>query len=201
LTEKEQSGKRSLALPITLLLLVMSVMGNVLLSTKNIGYTRDQTVDEGRAVFTQLEKGKSDLAYWSRLAGEAVASPAAENGIGRVTAAYLSESIARGEAHLGSLLDTAEKLDVSAFEGAAGAYADFMADRKEKLAAIGAGSGPLADAERAALEGSKTSFEEMEELLTEFHYAGSDNKNVLIRLAGGHDWLPIAAKLRDAVVK
>jgi hypothetical protein len=157
-------------------------------------------VDEGQAVFTRLVNGKSELGYWSRLADEAISSPAATDGTGRVTAAYLGETIARGEDYLGSLLMTAEKLDATGFEGAAKAYADFMAGHRETISGIGAGAGPLTDPERMALEEAKNSFEELESLLSAFHYAGEDNRNVLIRLAGGHDWLPVAANIRDAVL-
>ncbi|MDQ6421123.1 hypothetical protein RB620_16975 [Paenibacillus sp. LHD-117] len=199
--QKQQSGKRPLALPITLLILVMSVMGNVLLYTKNIEHSRGKAEAEGLAVYTHFEKAREELAYWIRLADEAAGAANANNEASRITAAYLSEAIARGEGELGALFLKAKELDETRFGEAPQAYESYIGRLGAFLAAIGKGSGPLSNDELEALASSKSDFLELDKLLGEFYYGGTDNRNVLVRLSGGHDWLTIAEKLQAAVLR
>jgi len=201
LEKKQQPDKRPLALPITLLILVLSVMGNVLLYTKNIEHSQNQSQKEGKAVFTSFEKARDVLNYWSGLADEAKALPADSSDEARLTSRYLAEAMERGKEPLEALFVKASELEEAAFANAPADFDAYIDKYREPIKAIGDGSGSLTDAEHAALDAAKSSFAELDGMLAEFHFTGADDRNVLLRLSGGHDWLPIAEKLHKAILK
>jgi hypothetical protein len=197
LEKKQPPGKRSVALPVTLLLLVMSVMGNVLLYTKNIEHTRGQSEEEGLAIFNSFEQAREELAYWGELAVQA----ADDEGLNRVTAGFLAESMDRSENGMRSLFVKASGQDKERFAEAPLAYEAFVSGQRETLSTLEASTGPLTASERSALESVRADFAELDAIISEFHFTGKDSSSVLIRLSGGHDWLDVIEKLLAALRK
>ncbi|MHA6483721.1 hypothetical protein ACX1C1_17675 [Paenibacillus sp. strain BS8-2] len=197
--KKQQAVKRSFALPITLLLLVMSVMGNVLLYTKNIEHTRGQTEEEGRAIFENFEHSRSELANWSKLASQTAELGSNESGASRLLAGFLADALSGNESGIDALLGTASTLNQSTFAEAPQAYESYAASLQQELTQIRDASGALTESELSALDAMITNFANLDAIIGEFHFTGKDSHNVLIRLAGGHDWLDIAEKLLVAV--
>lgn len=198
---KQPSGKRSIALPVTLLLLVMSVMGNVLLYTKNIEHARGQSEEDGLAIYSGFEQARDELAYWSKLAAGAAEEGAADAGANRARAGFLAESMDRSEIGISALFVKASEQDKVRFAEAPQAYDDFVASHREALERIEAADGSLSESERSALEAAVSDFAELDAILSEFHFTGKDNSSVLIRLSGGHDWLDLADQMLAAVRK
>lgn len=196
--EKNQpQGKRSIALPITLLLLVMSVMGNVLLYTKNIEHTRGQAQEDGLAIYNSFEEARAELAYWSELGQTAL--QAAEAGVSRATAGFLGQTMTRSASGLSALFDKAGEIDQEQFADARQTYDTFVASRSESLSKMETAGGPLSESESAWLAATVDKFAELDAIISEFHFIGKDSSSVLIRLSGGHDWLDVMEKLLVSV--
>lgn len=193
----QPQGKRSIALPVTLLLLVMSVMGNVLLYTKNIEHTRGQAQEDGLAIYSSFEEAGAELAYWSELGQSAL--QAADAGVSRATAGFLAQSLARSESGLGTLFDKAGEIDPERFADARQTYDAFVASRIESLTKMEAAGGPLSQSESEVVASAVEKFAELDAAINEFHFTGKDSSSVLIRLSGGHDWLDVMEKLLVSV--
>lgn len=198
---KQPPAKRPIALPVTLLLLVMSVMGNVLLYTKNIEHTRGQAEEEGLAIFSGFERARDELVFWSGLAGQAASQTAGDAGAGRASAGFLAESMARSEGGLGYLFDKAGEMDQDRFADARQSYDAFVASRSEALSRIKTADGLLSVNDRDWLAGTSGEFAELDAIASEFHFTGKDSSSVLIRLSGGHDWLDVIEKLLVSIRK
>lgn len=198
--DQPKQGKRPLALPITLILLVMSLMGNILLYTKHIENTRGNAQEQGQSIYDSFKESQSDVAYWSESLGRVAGYPDAESGLARLAASLLAEELQRnGSEGLSVMMSKAAAIDAERFEGAAEDYTAYVKGLYERLLAIGEGSGPLNPDEKKAVENMNASFGELADRLAAFPYQAEGNRNALIRLAGGFDWLDTADLIKESM--
>ncbi|MFF2887778.1 hypothetical protein [Paenibacillus sp. NPDC057967] len=197
--EQQQNGKRSWALPITLVLLVFSLMGNILLYTKHIEHTRGDIVRTGEMIFHGFKEGQEQLAHWSAYMEEIQQRADTEPGLARLAAKYFNISVDREQAGLAVLMAQAAEIDSAAYSHASETYDAYEEKLKAMLQGIGAGSGALSEAERAAVSEAQSSFVNLTELMSAFHYAMEGDRNSMVRLTGGHDWIDIASELQKAL--
>lgn len=198
--DQPKQGKRPLALPITLILLVMSLMGNILLYTKHIENTRGNTQEQGQNIYDSFKESQNDVAYWSESLGRIVDYPDSESELARQAAALFAEDLQRnGSEGLSAMMSKAAAIDSERFEGAADDYSAYMKWLYERLLAIGEGSGPLNPDEKKAVENMNASFGELTERLAAFPYQAEGSRNALIRLAGGFDWLDTADLIKESM--
>ncbi|RJX38270.1 hypothetical protein D3P09_19615 [Paenibacillus pinisoli] len=197
--EQQQNGKRSWALPITLVLLVFSLMGNILLYTKHIEHTRSNTELTGETIFQGFKDGQEQVARWSASMGEIGQYASSEPALARLTAAHLADSIQGDRDGLTVLMEQAAAIDASVYGEASEAYRAYEEKLTGELRVIGAGSGPITEAEQGAIVEVQSSFVNLAEILSAFHYAMEGDRNSMFRLSGGHDWIEIAAELQKAI--
>lgn len=198
--DQQKTGKRPLALPITLILLVMSLMGNVLLYTKHIENSRGNEQEQGQSIVNSFKESQSDLAYWSEFVNRIEEYPDSESELARQAAAHLAEALQRnGSEGLSEMMIKAAEINAERFEGATDDYAAYIKWLSDRLLAIGEGSGPLNPDEKKAVENTKLSFGELTERLAAFPYQAEGNRNALIRLAGGYDWLDTADLIKESM--
>lgn len=197
--EQQQNGKRNWALPITLVLLVFSLMGNILLYTKHIEHTRSNTEHSGETIFQGFKDGQEQVAHWSATMQEIGQYMSSEPALARLTAAHLADSMERDEVGLSVLMEQAADIDAAVYGEAPEAYKGYEAKLVGELRDIGAGSGPITEAEQGAIGEVQSSFANLTEILSAFHYAMEGDRNSMFRLAGGHDWIEIAAELQKSL--
>lgn len=190
-------GKRSIVLPATFVLLVMSLMGNVLLYTKHIEHTRGNAYDTGEAILTSFKDGQSELTYWTGIAGQTELLAESEGPSARLSAAHLGGAMLQ-DAHGGiaSIMDHAAAIDNARFGDAPAVYDSFVEWWNERLLAIGEGEGPLNPDEQKAISSLMQQFDDLTEVMAAFPYEIEGSRNALYRLSGGHDWLDLAEELQ-----
>ncbi|RJE89875.1 hypothetical protein D3P07_06515 [Paenibacillus sp. 1011MAR3C5] len=197
--EQQQNGKRSWALPITLVLLVFSLMGNILLYTKHIEHTRGDIVRTGEMIFQGFKEGQEQLAHWSVYLEEIQLNADTEPALARLTAKHFNVSVDREQAGLAVLMSHAAEIDSAAFSQDSETYDAYEKKLQQALQDIGSGSGALSEAEHAAVSEAQSSFVSLTELMSAFHYEMEGDRNSMVRLANGHDWIDIASELQKAL--
>ncbi|MCU6707666.1 hypothetical protein M6D81_02995 [Paenibacillus sp. J5C_2022] len=195
--KQQEKGKRSIALPVTLILLVMSLMGNVLLLTKNININQTNAVEEGGVILDRAKRSLELAQYMEGQMMEVRELSTSDGTAERLAARYAASSLQRGGSSLKELMATAELQAAGALEGAgaaAEAYVDSFA--YERLTGIGNGAGALDDSERKTIEQLQQSFSELAGALSAFSFAGEGNKSFMIRLSAGHGWHEVAGSVQ-----
>ncbi|MCR2803187.1 hypothetical protein [Paenibacillus soyae] len=198
--EQQPKGKRSIALPVTLVLLVMSLMGNVLLYTKHIEHTRGNAYDTGEAIFTGFKDGQSELAYWAEIAEQASLLADTDAESARLTAEHLGGAMLQAEhSGIAAIMDHAAVIGGERFGEAPAAYDAFVNNWHDRLLAIGEGEGALNPDERKAVMALMDHLAGLTELITAFPYEIEGSRNAMYRLSGGHDWLDLADEIQSSL--
>lgn len=196
-------GGRSKALAVTLVILVLSLMGNILLATKNIGLSQSQKVEQGENIIANLEWLRDELLFWQEAFGEMAASDESRGDV-RLAAGFMAKSMSTGGASLSSslsnLMSAAQQLQPNSLSSGPGAAGYYMSKLGELLGDISGGNGPLTADEIQELNDAASSFQQLEEAVSEFNFAIKGDRLSMIRLAGGHEWLHIAAKLQELLL-
>lgn len=197
--EERTEGKRPKALAITLVILVFSMMGNILLLTQNIGHKQGRNVEDGEALFAQFAGTVEELGYWR----QAVAEPGQrEDEAGaRLAARYAGELTERGGEDLQLLMASAESMSNAELHGAAEASNAYLTAIRGTLADIGTRTGPLGGTERGALTAIDESLAELLAAAEQFPFYAEGDRNTMIRLANGHEWLHVADELRRIMLE
>ncbi|MFD0958629.1 hypothetical protein [Paenibacillus chungangensis] len=199
--KQQQKGKRSIALPVTLILLVMSLMGNVLLLTKNINNGQRIAVQKGEVIF---DRAKQSLELAQNMEGrmmELIELSPSDGTAQRLAARYAAIDLQHDGSSLKELMATAELQSEGALEGA-GATTEAYIDNfsYERLFAIGNGAGALDESERKAIEELQQSFSELQRAISTFSFVGEGNKSFMIRLSSGYGWHDVATSI-EAVIQ
>jgi len=200
--EARQKGRYK-ALAVTLVILVLSLMGNILLLTKNMGFSQGEKVEQGERIIANLEWLRDGLAFWGEALKEMAASDEARGDV-RMTAGFMANSLTTGGAGMSSslheLTTAAQKLQPNGLSSGPGAASYFVSKLSNLLGDISGGSGTLTADEMLELEEAAYSFQQLEEAVSEFNFAVKGDRLSMIRLAGGHEWLPVAAKLQELLL-
>lgn len=196
---KEQQGAKTAgkpkALAVTLIILVMSLMANILLLTQNIGLNQAAKVEQGERILANFVGAKEELSY-GQTAIERLQSANGEAGNVRLAVSYLNEAMGNSFSSLGLLLLEAKELEPDQLSSGIGALSAYMSDVKNLLEDISGGQGELTSEELVELDAVAASFSELSEAVSGFHFSLEGDRLSMIRLAGGHEWLPIASELQ-----
>lgn len=200
--EQQPTGKRPVALAVALILLVFSVMGNVLLLTKNIEHTRSSAEREGEAIFAGFAGSRDYLEHMGQYAEQLLQLAGTDADAARLTAAHMADAAVREGKVIASLMAKAEETGGSGFAGAGQAAADYLSVRVgEELKRIGEGAGPLAPEEREAAKAIQSAFDDLSKIVSSFHFAMEGSRGAMIRLSSGFEWLDIAERMHDRMLE
>ncbi|OBR63102.1 hypothetical protein A7K91_23655 [Paenibacillus oryzae] len=201
--KKAGQGGLSKALAVTLVILVLSLMGNILLLTKNMGFSQGEKVEQGETIIANLEWLRDGLAIWGEALEEMAASDEARGDV-RMTAGFMAASLSTVEgsfySSLFNVMGAAQELQPSNLSNGPGAVSYHMSKLRNLLGDISGGSGALTADEMLELEDAAASIQQLKEAVSEFNFAVKGDRLSMIRLAGGHEWLPVAAKLQELLL-
>ncbi|MCA0754598.1 hypothetical protein KP806_06010 [Paenibacillus sp. N4] len=195
--EQQQTGKRSAALPITLILLVFSLIGNVFLYSQALQRQQDSKFETGKTIY---EDAMTAGQFFEELSVQ-LDTLIQSRGMEERQAALVMAGMAIQKR--GSLLELAAaakrlapdgtKIDEEAFASFAGKVDAIF------LQPPGAYEGPLKDTDREKLNVLKEYADRMAEAVGGLNASIADNRTALIRLAAGADWLDRVAKLQQLI--
>ncbi|QAY66309.1 hypothetical protein [Paenibacillus protaetiae] len=194
----DKQGKRSAALPITLALLVFSLIGNVFLYAQSIQNSQDRKYEAGQVVGMNAEQTAS--FYNSAL--QSLDSLLQNDGSG--TGQMMIDKFNLGQSfgnHVQGVLDfitAAHKLEGK--DDKVDAVFQIFSDNEQKLRLIAMENGSLSDADRNYLTALRDAYAQEREIILRFNFDTIGIRSSSIRLGGGYGWLDIADDLEKAIL-
>ncbi|HIW32514.1 MAG TPA: hypothetical protein IAA29_06995 [Candidatus Paenibacillus intestinavium] len=185
----EPTGKKPIALAVTLVLLVICAMLAVLFATKNMSYGQDQKAETGKHIFTHLATFNEKNTLLLQYNYDIVDFSPEDHKLARLTAAHAIPLVVEVKQELSQLIRIADDYEKTAFTAQATKELQWMQVIEEQLQLISTQEGELTQAEldqlNALIEGS----EYLSQVVNSFNFNVEGNKNAMIRLANGFDWI------------
>jgi len=185
----EPTGKRSITLAVTLVLLVISLMLNMLFSTKNISYSQAQKAESGEHIVQHLATFNEKNTLLIEYVYDIVGLPIEDHKLARLTAAHAVPLVVELKQELSQLIVIAKKFEQGTFSTQDTEKLEWLLLIEEKLQVIANVEGELSQAEldelNAIIEGS----EYLAQIINTFNFKVEGNKNAMIRLGNGFDWI------------
>ncbi|KRE54216.1 hypothetical protein [Paenibacillus sp. Soil522] len=196
--EQQQIGKRSIALPITLVILVFSLIGNVFLYSQLLQHKQEQKFVKGQGIYEAAAESRQFLDAMIPQLDSLLQSKSMEE---RLVLKFDAGKLAADGRALAEL--TAEAAGISAEPETLDSHLPltYLSDVENGLQTIGRYEGPLSEAERAYILALKSSFEAMSGIMKGFNTNIGDNRSAIIRLSSGLDWTQLVAKLQKMMLE
>jgi len=198
--ESEQR-KKPIALAIVLVLLVVSLIFVVLYASKSIGYKQDIQVSTGTTIVEQFKLLDKKLAYANESATQLIARSDSwneETAVVSLHASYLLEDINES---LTTLFTIGRTIEPTHFAEHAGAeWTGWTAKQYELLQQLST-SESLSAVQTDDLKQMQTSIQQLQSIVQQFNFKLEGNRNAMIRLSSGFDWVEIAEQLEDSMTK
>lgn len=192
----QQMGKRSIALPITLVLLVFSLIGNVFLYSQFLQHKQENNFETGQKIYAAAVQSKQ---YFEELIPQLDALLQSEQLETRLETKFLiGRALQKGQA-LVELAAEAEQIAGKSEKRDTEQSLQYVNEIEEALQAIGNYPGPLKEEERAYLLSLKGSFENMAGIMEGFNTNISENRVAIIRLSSGLEWIDLVEKIQQAM--
>ncbi|WP_314001182.1 hypothetical protein [uncultured Paenibacillus sp.] len=194
----DADNKRSIFTPIFLILLVISLMGNVSLFAKYLQNGADRQADAGRGIIetgtflrndladirSELDRLARDLSLEDRMLTKQNLARLTMNAAERMTGLLSAADGQNGREPLGGRLDKA---------------AAFMNGASEALIGIGNHSEPFTAEEQAYIAMLRQSFKTLNETAGPLVFKSESGSNEARQVAAGGDWVDVAYGLADAI--
>jgi len=191
--EPQQTGKRSIALPITLVILVFSLIGNVFLYSQFLQNKQENNYVKGQKIF-KAAIGSKD--YVEKMLPQLDALLQSKTLDERYAIAFLSgKAAANGHAlveftaEAASVIAEPEKIN----KELASAY---VTDVDKGLQTIGHYDGALNETDASYIQGLKSAFETISGVLSGFNTNIGESRIAIIRLSSGLEWVELAQQVQ-----
>ncbi|MGG1635827.1 hypothetical protein MHH56_20260 [Paenibacillus sp. FSL K6-3182] len=195
--EPQQTGKRSIALPITLVILVFSLIGNVFLYSQFLQNKQENNYVKGQKIF-KAAIGSKD--YIEKMLPQLDALLQSKTLDERYAIAFLSgQAAASGHA----LVEfTAEAASVNAEPEKINKEltSAYVTDVDKGLQTIGHYDGALNETDAAYIQGLKSAFETISGIMSGFNANIGESRIAIIRLSSGLEWAQLVEQMQ-AVMK
>lgn len=192
---EEQPKKKPIFTPIVLILLTMSLIGNMFLYTKSLQNSQDDRVARGTAIMTTGNTAKiffdqaiTDIGEW--VAGKDDTARAAAKS--KLLVAYAQANAVT------AFIAEAEKTNGQPFPAAKRQPAEFIAQSLQSLQIVGNHDGALQENELAYLQLLERAFKTSQEALSSFSH-DTVNKEQSLLILVDKQWPPIAGKISEAM--
>ncbi|MNZ69573.1 hypothetical protein D3C78_878770 [compost metagenome] len=190
---QQQNTKRSLALPVTLVILVFSLIGNVFFYSQNLQHQQENRYKTGQEIFEAAAQSRQFLEELLPQLDALLQSKGHEE---RVDLKYMAgKTMPKGEA---LVLLTAEAARIAESSDSLNEekVQHFIQAVDSRLQAVGNGSGTLNEQDQGALLALKQTLTDMNAVLGAFNLNMENNRSAMIRLSSGLDWIEIVEKLQ-----
>ncbi|OMF34183.1 hypothetical protein BK133_12715 [Paenibacillus sp. FSL H8-0548] len=194
--EQQQTGKRSIALPITLVILVFSLIGNVFLYSQFLQHKQENNFVTGQRIY---EAGSESKKFISEMILQLDAFMQSKELDERLALYFAAGKVyAQGQglidfaAEASNLSAESSGIDIALFSG-------YLKDMEAGLLAIGRNDALLSDEDQSYVASLKSTLGEMSVIMDNFNTNIDGNRNAIIRLSSGLDWIELAEELQQAI--
>lgn len=198
--DMEQQKRKPIAIPILIILLVVSFTMNVLLSTKNIQHGREQLEQTGadiiQSALTSKEHVGRLLTFVDRIRDDSNEEIASQRALAYAAAVHME-----AEDALVRLQQYAEDTPLTEMRVADAAtnMTEFQQKTIEQLTIIGQGKDAFTATELEQLEQLHTTLQQINKEWDAFPFQYAGYSSSMIRVANGQEWLPVADQLNKIV--
>lgn len=194
--EQQQTGKRSIALPITLVILVFSLIGNVFLYSQFLQHKQENNFEAGQSIY---EAGSATKQFVEELLPLLEALKQSKGLEERISLNFELGKMRANSSSVIAFAEEAERLSTDPQKINAELFSLFLEEKVSALQTIGRHAGPLNDEEQASIAELKGTFETMSGILKNFNTNIEGNRIAIIRLSSGIDWPELVEKLQQAI--
>ncbi|MGO4544398.1 hypothetical protein AB4Z29_06345 [Paenibacillus sp. 2TAB23] len=196
--EPQKSGKRSLALPITLVILVFSLIGNVFLYSQFLQHKQQIKYDTGQRIYKAAVASQQYASEMLPLLDALLQSKALDERLDVLF--HIGKLSAKG----GGLTELAA--EAAAISGDSAAWdtevpAMYVSNAEAGLLAAGRYEGALNDSDAAYVTGLRGSYETLNGVLGKFNANVGETRIAVIRLASGLDWMKLAKQSMETMAE
>lgn len=185
----EPTGKRSITLAVTLVLLVASLMLNVLFSTKNMSYGQDQKVEIGEHIVQHLTTFNEKNTLLMQYVYDIVDLSPEDHKLARLTAAHAVPLVVELKQEMSQLIVIATEFKQATFSTEDTEQLEWLTLIEDQLQLIASVEGQLTQAELDELNAMIEGSEYLAQTVNSFNFKVEGNKNAMIRLGNGFDWI------------
>lgn len=194
--EPQKSGKRSLALPVTLIILVFSLIGNVFLYSQFLQHKQQIKHDTGQRIYNAAVSSQQYASEMIPLLDALLQSKTLDDRLGLVY------NIGKLSAKGGGLTELAAEAAAIADDSAAWdttVPAMYVSNAEAGLLAAGRYEGALNDSDASYVTELKSSYVALNGVLGEFNANIGETRIAVIRLASGLDWMELAKQSMETM--
>lgn len=186
----EPKGKKSISLAVTLVLLVISIVFNVMFSTKNIGVNQALSVKKGEVVLDHFKSLKNSNEQVNQYLDQILQNTKDQHVQSRLIALHTIPYIDTISEELFALIN-----DAAAYEKAKYYKSELpqnlmmLETWRSQLQQIGDATGEITQAEYDVISEMLEQSEMLYSTINEFNFLVEGTKNALIRIGNGFDWI------------
>jgi len=194
-----EQRKKPIALAIVLVLLVISLIFVVLYASKSIGYQQEIQVATGTEIVESFKALDKKLAYADQSTEQLIARSDRWNEEAAVISLHASYVVEDINDSLVSLFTTGKKVDASIFgEQTDMEWTSWTSEQFELLQQLSTSSNISAE-QSEKLKLMQTNIQQLHQIVQQFNFKLEGNRNAMIRLSAGFDWVDLAKQLHKAV--
>lgn len=185
----QQSKKRSYAMPITLLLLVFSLTGNVFLYSQSLQGVQDDKFEKGTAI---VEAASKAISYYQTVLDDTNAILEGKE--------FEDGAIIRDASGVADFLRLAGHFEEDSTYDNGQVYS-YMMDVDNSLAAIKENDDTLTEQETLYLKSVQEIYSKQLAILEEFNLDADKTRGGAIQIGAGIGWLDMAKRLEQSILE
>lgn len=193
---ENERQKKPIALAITLVLLVASLMLVIMFSAKNIGYKQEIQVLTGGQIVEHFKQIDRKLAYLQSNFSLLTTKEENWDEAARLTSAHSQYLLEDVYEHIAALIETGHDIKPEQFgEQAEQQIAAWHSKQSELMQLLSAAEG-LTSQNYDDLLILVQQVDQLKEVAQQFNFKLEGNKNAMIRLSAGFDWMELAEQMQ-----
>lgn len=194
-----EQKKKPIALAVTLVLLVISLILVVMFSAKSIGYKQELQVATGEKIVEHFKQLDGKLAHLQTNTSQLVERAGGWDEAAQLLSAHSQVMLQDVYDHLAALLELGKDIEPDKLGDAEADKLAAWHEQQQLLLLQLAAAAQASASDQEQLQQLSQQAAEMKSAVSNFNFKMEGNRNAMIRLAAGFDWLELAKQMEEAV--
>lgn len=194
-----EQKKKPIALAVTLVLLVISLILVVMFSAKSIGYKQELQVATGEKIVEHFKQLDGKLAHLQTNTSQLVERAGGWDEAAQLLSAHSQVMLQDVYDHLAALLELGKDIEPDKLGDAEADKLAAWHDQQQLLLLQLAAAAQASASDQEQLQQLSQQAAEMKSAVSNFNFKMEGNRNAMIRLAAGFDWLELVKQMEEAV--
>lgn len=194
-----EQKKKPIALAVTLVLLVISLILVVMFSAKSIGYKQELQVATGEQIVAHFKQLDGKLAHLQSSTSQLVEHAGDWDEAAQLLSAHSQVMLQDVYDHLAALLELGKDIEPGKLGDAEADQLSAWHDQQQLLLLQLTAAAQASASDQEQLQQLSQQAAEMKSAVSNFNFKMEGNRNAMIRLAAGFDWLELVKQMEEAV--